>query len=269
MLAFGLMVLCTIVRNHNPLMLTCCVVAVCGNMLCEYGEECYTAGCSDGCPLDCPASSSVQCPTGMTASGTRMACSGRGLCTYATNICRCYVGYTGAVCAQCAAGYFRLVSGGPCVMIPGSQSSCNDGLKNGNEKGVDCGGPNCPACNEQSFLSAGAGTVVVAVWLVAGVVFVVVGVIVAYRRVTQRSIAVQPFKLEPAPVSHQAPKDVPGTPAGPRKVNATRVAPIQVRESDRDLVNRLHSRANLDAHNASFLDGTSNLALHWSKHDLR
>ena len=34
-------------------------------------------------------------------------------------------------------------------------ATCNDGIKNGAETGIDCGGPNCPPCNEQGVVLGG------------------------------------------------------------------------------------------------------------------
>ena len=33
-----------------------------------------------------------------------------------------------------------------CVFLPGARVSCSDGVRNGNEEGVDCGGPQCEPC---------------------------------------------------------------------------------------------------------------------------
>ena len=51
-------------------------VAVCGNSVCEYGEECGTASCGSAgeCASDCPRTS-VACPN---------RCSGHGSCQSAT-----------------------------------------------------------------------------------------------------------------------------------------------------------------------------------------
>ena len=37
---------------------------------------------------------------------------------------------------------------GACVFLPGSAVSCTDKVRNGNEEGVDCGGPQCAACGD-------------------------------------------------------------------------------------------------------------------------
>jgi hypothetical protein len=56
-----------------------------------------------------------------------------------------------AVCVTASLGIFARRIGcawfgmGP-VSLSGSTATCDDGVKNGNEMGVDCGGPNCPSC---------------------------------------------------------------------------------------------------------------------------
>ncbi len=69
--------------------------AVCGNQLCEYGEECRDATCATGgqCKADCPAPFKA-CPTGSGALGAADAgsCSGHGVCGTATGVCLCYHG---------------------------------------------------------------------------------------------------------------------------------------------------------------------------------
>jgi hypothetical protein len=46
----------------------------------------------------------------------------------------------------CAAVDRYLPVSGRCLFLPGALVSCEDGVRNGNEAGVDCGGPNCPSC---------------------------------------------------------------------------------------------------------------------------
>ncbi|NND95209.1 MAG: T9SS type A sorting domain-containing protein [Flavobacteriales bacterium] len=38
------------------------------------------------------------------------------------------------------------IDSSPCVANCAPSTSCSDGIQNGNETGVDCGGPDCPAC---------------------------------------------------------------------------------------------------------------------------
>jgi hypothetical protein len=44
----------------------------------------------------------------------------------------------------CARRFTRIK--GVCVFMPGALVSCSDGVRNGNEVGVDCGGT-CPICS--------------------------------------------------------------------------------------------------------------------------
>jgi hypothetical protein len=73
-------------------------------------------------------------------------CSGHGSCLGQVPFCSCFRGYAGTSCGNCAVGYFRGKAG--CIMLPSASSSrCNDGIRNGDEEGVDCGGAWCPvAC---------------------------------------------------------------------------------------------------------------------------
>ena len=131
--------------------LRCCcwlASAVCGNQQCEFGEECNTPDCARGCSQDCPAFSNTQCPASFLSPNQSVAvyCSGHGRCVARAAECSCYLGYIGNDCSQCDTQYRRLRPHGPCVLIPGSRSSCTDGIKNGNEEEIDCGGPNCRVC---------------------------------------------------------------------------------------------------------------------------
>jgi hypothetical protein len=124
--------------------------AGCGNDRCEYGEECQDELCSTGCAADCPRHS-PGCPVGLNAAGFNATCSGRGSCMSGSSICICYDGHAGLDCGLCAETYMRLAVNGPCMKLPGSMTSCNDGELNGNEVEVDCGGPNCQSCSSSSL----------------------------------------------------------------------------------------------------------------------
>jgi hypothetical protein len=78
-------------------------------------------------------------------------CSGRGDCLGASGYCDCYVGYSGSACQLCARNFTRVK--GACVFLPGAMVSCSDGVRNGNEVGMDCGGPNCVACTSASLVT--------------------------------------------------------------------------------------------------------------------
>ena len=125
------------------------VRAVCGNNRCEIGETCNDFACTGGCRVDCPIAS-LWCPSGYNADGAVVSCSGHGSCTASTGTCACSIGYTGSSCNTCAAQYMRVSTHKACVFMPGAFTSCTDNIRNGNEEGVDCGGPNCPACKAKS-----------------------------------------------------------------------------------------------------------------------
>jgi hypothetical protein len=72
-------------------------------------------------------------------------CGGHGHCLgIVSTYCECNTGYSGAGCGSCSRGYIRL--GGRCVLLPGALALCSDGVRNGNEEGVDCGGTCASEC---------------------------------------------------------------------------------------------------------------------------
>lgn len=78
-------------------------------------------------------------------------CSGHGVCIGATNntgYCQCRAGYSGDACSLCTAQFLR--RGSVCIFMPGALASCSDGVKNGHEEGVDCGGNCATACSSQA-----------------------------------------------------------------------------------------------------------------------
>jgi hypothetical protein len=76
-------------------------------------------------------------------------CSGHGDCIGLPGFCSCRSGYNGAACQLCARGHIRV--GSACVFMPSALTSCEDGVRNGAEEGVDCGGPSCGACSDTSL----------------------------------------------------------------------------------------------------------------------
>ena len=79
--------------------------SVCGNGVCEAGEQCQDTACaSPGCRDDCPYVAQP-CPTGPWANAGE--CSGHGRCIAASGACDCYEsqGYTGAACSECKQGF--------------------------------------------------------------------------------------------------------------------------------------------------------------------
>lgn len=115
----------------------------CGNNVCEVGERCdardSTVAC---CKADCPIPI-ADCPVGTNGA----VCNGQGSCiteTDGSTSCACYsaTGYTGSTCSACADGFVLLND--KCVRTS-AQPSCKDGVRNGDETGVDCGG-SCAQC---------------------------------------------------------------------------------------------------------------------------
>jgi hypothetical protein len=98
-------------------------------------------------------------------------CGDHGLCLGALGNCECYDGYTGPNCHECAPSHVRV--GRACVFLPGALVLCTDGLRNGDEKGVDCGGSHCPPCEELSTLLGTASSPVLAIIVVIVVLVVV------------------------------------------------------------------------------------------------
>jgi hypothetical protein len=74
-------------------------------------------------------------------------CSGHGVCLGISGYCSCHTGYAGSSCSACAANFARVgrSATASCVFLPGAMATCSDGIRNGNEEGVDCGGPQCTA----------------------------------------------------------------------------------------------------------------------------
>lgn len=138
--------------------------AVCGNARCELGESCFGSDCAFSCTPDCPiVMNQGSCPLGTAvlqpyspsssvtiqphaSTPSEVPCSGVGMCVQPTGRCSCFAGYTGPACDACAYTYTRLSTDGPCVLLPGSLASCANGVRDGNELGIDCGGPNCHIC---------------------------------------------------------------------------------------------------------------------------
>ena len=129
----------------------------CGNQRCEYGEECVDESCNSRgqCSIDCPFP--VQrCQSGSLRATAPTTCSSRGSCSTATGTCACYKGYVGEACNVCDINYVAV--GNACVLMPGALVSCTDGVRNGNEEGVDCGGLNCPESCDDKYRFGGLST---------------------------------------------------------------------------------------------------------------
>ena len=187
--------------------MTCTPGSVCGNQQCEAGEACATtasvalqvsgaatdASESRCCPADCPVV--VQSCAADAATG--VPCSGHGSCLTGAGVCRCFQGYLGDDCGSCDPRYLAIGSGGvhaqSCVFLAGIVSTCGNGVRDGTEMGIDCGGV-CPVCAVGAVATSApvdtskgttlleqvvSGTVVP----VAGIVIaVVIGVVFMVRR---------------------------------------------------------------------------------------
>ena len=98
------------------------------------------------CLVDCPIVVR-SCPVGAVSG---VECSGHGSCLTGTGVCVCFEGYRGDACESCDAHYSRRVDSGgwvvSCTLLPGGLSTCSNGVRDGSELGVDCGGV-CPPCN--------------------------------------------------------------------------------------------------------------------------
>ena len=196
---------------------------VCGNQRCELGEACSetvtstvqaggtvtiattasatTANSSTCCLADCPVVVQSCAVDGLTG----LVCSGHGSCLTGVGVCRCFDGYGGDACSTCNSQYTAIADAGSggavrCVLLAGMYTTCLDGVRDGLEQGVDCGGV-CRACNGTSsgtdIAAAGQAlllkvltttTVIGALLTVTVVVMVIVRRRGAHRRVRRRSV---------------------------------------------------------------------------------
>ena len=97
-------------------------------------------------------------------------------------VCHCFEGYVGDGCNACGAGFTasndRSGRLSLCVFLAGVLSTCNNGVRDGLELGIDCGGV-CLACNGTATNNLpGAGTSRQGMFLVAVVSTSVVGALV-------------------------------------------------------------------------------------------
>lgn len=171
----------------------------CGNNRCERGEECTDFSCSEGCPDDCPHFVGT-CPYAVTSKGVNETCSGHGYCHTGAVACVCSVGYTGPLCGTCTKGYVKLSPLGPCIFLPGVLASCADGVKNGNEIDVDCGGPNCAACPALPITSKPFPIIAVAAG-VAGTVVAAILLLLWYLRSKLRKNTVVSLQKKPPKIA--------------------------------------------------------------------
>jgi EGF-like domain len=79
------------------------MVGVCGNGLCEAGEQ-QAAWSTDGadgggCASDCPFRL-LLCPVPSGVGSPYLPCGGNGLCLSASGVCNCFQGYSGDDCGS-------------------------------------------------------------------------------------------------------------------------------------------------------------------------
>ena len=101
--------------------------------------------------------------------------------------CSCHRGYAGSQCQTCSKSFVSVRSsssalGYLCVYLPGALSSCNDGVQNSLETGVDCGG-SCPPClgssqDSSSSTSTASSSLLSQTYVQVALVATVVGLLV-------------------------------------------------------------------------------------------
>lgn len=110
------------------------------NQTCEVGTDCDTGLCAAGV---CAAIAAPSCTDGIkNAMETAVDCGG-------TACNKCALGATCAVADDCLSA---TCAGGLCAVPP---AVCTDGVRNGTETAVDCGGSVCPKCALGKGCSAG------------------------------------------------------------------------------------------------------------------
>lgn len=105
-------------------------------------------------------------------------------------------------CNACSPGFLRLRTNGPCIFLPGALAACNDGVKNGNEAGVDCGGPVCAACATASTDGASTSITVAIIVLACTSVFCIAFGCMCWLNSDRRKSAADTKTSKVAPQTH-------------------------------------------------------------------
>jgi hypothetical protein len=105
---------------------------------CTTGDSCQAGSCVPGTPVTCAPLDS---------------CHVAGTCDSSTGVCSNPTAMDGTACTS---------GGSPGTCQTGTCATCTDGIKNGNETGVDCGGscPACPAVNSTTPADAATGVAI-------------------------------------------------------------------------------------------------------------
>ena len=143
-------------------------------------DEGFVGDACDACVDNRFGADCAECPGGVDDP-----CSGLGVCNDGiggTGLCDCDAGRGGDACEECAAGFFGAdcercpgpagspcngngacsegVDGdGSCVCAAGAhgiacENTCEDGVQNGDEDGIDCGGPCAFSCDDAFTVTA-------------------------------------------------------------------------------------------------------------------
>lgn len=84
----------------------------------------------------------------------------------------CAAGRAGPACSDCALNYTQV--GSVCVFLPGSTTaSCHNGVRDGLETGIDCGGSVCDPCSNESPFSR----IPLDMWIIIGLAVLVLLII--------------------------------------------------------------------------------------------
>jgi len=136
---------------------------------CLLGTDCVAGVCNDdmeagGPPMDCPAGSTCQCQTPSPTDGvqnggeTGVDCGG-ATTAGSDGAPACATGSGCLVAGDCVSllcvGAMPATSGAPPVVGVCTAASCTDGVQDGTETNVDCGGGACPGCVAGDACSVG------------------------------------------------------------------------------------------------------------------
>ena len=114
-----------------------CVDESCATIECAPGKSCYRAVCYDAClsPDDCEAG--TRCFEGacVVQDCDAVECAAEQTC------------YRGVCYGACSGGESCTEEGAECLDGSCVVPTCEDGLQNGDETDIDCGGPGCEACD--------------------------------------------------------------------------------------------------------------------------